>query len=137
MILNPTGGPVRSDSHGSGEFGARRGRRFHKGVDFVGMEKQWVVAPVSGVLTRRAHPYGDGGPADDGLLIRGDTTIGVDVKMFYVRPRKFLIGERVAVGQAIGHLLSLEERYPGITTHCHMEVWRDGERVPFEVHVDS
>jgi murein DD-endopeptidase MepM/ murein hydrolase activator NlpD len=50
--VNPTGGKVRSDAAGDGQFGAKRGERFHLGVDFEAEAGQGVVAPVDSQYRR-------------------------------------------------------------------------------------
>ena len=48
-----------TDVHGSGEWHATRGNRFHNGVDFSCYPGTRILAPVSGLITKLGYPYGD------------------------------------------------------------------------------
>ena len=123
--VSPTGrGVRRCDPRGCGEFGAPRGDRLHLGTDFVGDPGQLVVAPTSGVLRRSGRVYRHSA-AQRLLVIDADT--GHEVKVFYVLPlENVTFGTRVRAGQPIGTQQSLQELYPAITDHVHVEIRLDG-----------
>jgi murein DD-endopeptidase MepM/ murein hydrolase activator NlpD len=111
------------DAWGSGAFGAPRGGRAHRGVDLVVVPGESILAPFAGDLVREARPYDD----DDrfsGLLLRGrGRWSGCEVKIFYLQPRE---PGPVRRGQVIGKAQDIALKYPGITPHVHVELWRSG-----------
>lgn len=128
-FLNPTGKPTRgTDTWGSGWYGAPRAGRLHLGLDLQAMVGQDVLAPCCGIITREAHPYGDGGPWDTGVHLDGaGTAAGLTMSIFYVRPIPGIVGASVHAGEVIGRAESLEGKYPGITGHIHVAIQRAGK----------
>jgi murein DD-endopeptidase MepM/ murein hydrolase activator NlpD len=129
-FANPTGGARREhDAYGSGAFGARRdgGSRQHEGVDFIAETDQKVVAPISGYVTKIGFAYaGDG---DLRFVEISNPALGYVARVFYVEPT-VAVGDTVAVGRPIGHVHTLQEKYPGgMTDHVHLEVTRKGRRI--------
>jgi len=128
-FVNPTGEAVREhDDYGLGRFGASRdgGTRDHAGVDFVSEAGQKVVAPISGYVTRIGYAY------DDAPELRyveiSNPALRYTARVLYVRP-SVKVGQAVRLGTPIGKAATLQERYPGITDHVHLEVMRRGARV--------
>jgi murein DD-endopeptidase MepM/ murein hydrolase activator NlpD len=106
------------DEWGCGHFGAPRGNRTHKGVDFKCPYGAHVQSPCSGRVTKLGYAYSDDLSfryveitADDGNRHR----------IFYVLPRVF-DSSIVKEGDVIGYAQDLEQRYPGITPHVHYEI---------------
>lgn len=126
-FANPTGeAPRDHDSYGDGEYGASRdgGAREHAGVDYRARAGQTVVAPISGYVVRIGHAY-----ADDQTLRYveiANPALNLTARVFYVRP-DVDVGEAVRIGRGIGRAETLQDRYPGITDHVHLEL-RDGGR---------
>ena len=126
-FANPTGLPVRTcDDYGCGAFGARRdaGERSHEGVDFDAIAGQAVRAPLSGFVTKVGLAY-----PDDTLLKFVEITnpaLRYVARVFYVEP-SVIEGQAVRLGQEIGQARSLQQRYPGITNHVHLEIAREGQ----------
>jgi murein DD-endopeptidase MepM/ murein hydrolase activator NlpD len=120
--------PIRGfDKWGSGEYGAKRGNRIHKGVDVSAYAGSVVLSDINGTIKRIGYPYDPTGPKGDFRLleiIAGETLL----KYFYVRPL-LPVGCEVEKGDAIGVVQDLTEIYPGITNHYHFEVLKDGENV--------
>ncbi len=57
-----------------------------------------------------------------GVLLQGSGAwSGYDIKIFYVDG---LVGGPVGAGQVIGRVQNLTTKYPGITNHIHMEVYK-------------
>ena len=132
-MTNPTGLPVRGqDRYGSGAFAASRTsgtrHRLHGGIDFLAEAGQPIIAPIGGVISRYARPYGDGHLGDCGLVIETPERDALMVKLFYVQPA-LPPGDAVEEGQVVGVATSLQRRYPGISDHVHVEVWQAGRRV--------
>lgn len=118
-MINPTGGEIRNDSAGQGHYGARRGSRLHKGVDYVCTPEQPVVAPIAGVVTRKVYAYVDD-PQWVGLEIRGKRAT---VKLLYVAPLDNVMGRWVEAGANIGLAQDISKRYsPQMTPHVHTEI---------------
>lgn len=114
------------DAWGSGAFGAPRGRRAHRGVDIVVAEGDVILAPFGGLLVREARPY-DEDDRFSGLLLRGrGRWLGWEAKLFYLQPRR---PGPVRRGQIIGRAQNIALKYPGITPHVHLELWREGAAV--------
>lgn len=121
-MISPTGkGIRRPDKWGKGEYGDSRKsqgkRRPHNGADYVCYPGQAVVAPISGIVVRRARPYARGHYS--GVLIQGKH---VTVKMFYLKPEKDIIGCVVHQGAKIGMAQDISEKFPGMTPHIHLEI---------------
>lgn len=118
-MISPVSSTIRSDNKGSGKYGARRHNRFHKGVDYVCKPGQYVLAPISGTITREAKPYANS--HFSGALIRGTD---IAIKMFYFELTAGLIGNSVQQGDIIGIAqdISKHEGNEGMTPHIHVEV---------------
>jgi len=119
-MISPTGQKVRGwDKFGSGAYGAPRGGRPHKGVDFICKPGQSVMSPITGVVVREARPYAQG--PFSGLVIENDH---VKIKMFYLEPDLKLVGQQVPKGRFVGLAQDIGEKHPGIKPHIHLEVDR-------------
>ena len=102
------------DGWGNGEYGAPRGDRKHKGIDYaVG-----VHPLVEGVVTKIGYPYGD-----DLFFRYVEVTDEKDYRWryFYLEP-KVSVGDKVCQNTLIGTLQGLGGRYDKITPHVHLEV---------------
>jgi hypothetical protein len=121
----------RTDRHGSGHFGARRGNRLHQGLDIEARAGEDVHSPIDGDILREAQPYADDSTLR-GLVIRGSGDWeGYEIKMFYVKGH-FCGG--VTAGAIIGCVQDLTAKYPGITNHVHVEVRLNGKVMsPMEI----
>ncbi len=125
-FANPTGAAPRGhDAFGDGEFGARRdgGTRAHEGVDYVARADQAVHSPMSGYVTKIGFAY-----AGDTTLKFVEITnpaLGYAARAFYVNPG-VEVGQTVRLGQSIGKVASLQDHYPGITDHVHLELLAPG-----------
>ena len=107
-FANPTGGETRGlDAYGYGEFGARRdgGSRRHEGVDFIAQAGQSVVAPISGYVTKIGFAYA--GDQDLQFVEITNPALQYAARVFYISPA-VAVGDAVAVGHAIGTMLSLQ-----------------------------
>lgn len=125
-FANPTGSEPRGhDDFGDGYFGARRdgGTRAHEGVDYIAQAGQAVRAPLSGYVTKIGFAY-----AGDTALKFVEITnpaLGYAARAFYVNPG-VEVGQTVRLGQAIGTVATLQDHYPGITDHVHLEILAPG-----------
>ena len=118
-IFAPARHGVREgDAWGDGRFGASRGDRLHKGVDFLATEGERISAPCDGVVRRIGQCYVD---TDEYKLIEIHAA-GALVRVFYVTPG-VAPGDAVSIGDTIGHAQDISRRYaPGMHNHVHLEV---------------
>ena len=119
------------DPWGSGQYGASRGSRRHRGLDIKVRPKEKVYAPIPGTIVQEAIPYAND-PYYRGLLIRGDGEWqNYEIKIFYILGIK---SGWASAGEQIGTAQNLGFKYPGITNHLHLEVKRQGRYIdPFEL----
>lgn len=120
ILYNPTNLGIRSDSGGDGHFGASRGDKKHKGLDFICAPGQIIKAVIAGKLIR-AYPY-----AGD-VIFTGCRIWGKDwmSKMFYFIPHKHLINEDVLAGENIGIAQDISAKYGGgMKPHIHVELYK-------------
>lgn len=110
-----------SDSQGKGYFGAPRGDRTHKGVDFVAKPGEPVRAFMAGTVTKLGFPYADKPQFRYVELTRPN---GDRLRYYYVAPTAE-VGDQIAAGEMLGTCQELP--YPGITQHVHFEVMVRGE----------
>ena len=121
-MISPTGHGIRhSDRWGSGEYGAPRGNKIHKGNDFiVSPIGQIVVAMAPGNVIRPKNPYANpiNGVFFKGILIRASD---YEYTLFYFEPLDEVLGTRVEEGQILGHAQDISIKYPGIIPHIHAQ----------------
>ena len=122
-----TRAPLRlrgEDEWGRGNFGAPRGDHTHRGIDIIVSPGDDIFAPLDGEIVRTAIPYDDD-ERFSGILIRGlQTWHGYEIKIFYMQCAA--PPGHVNAGEFIGKAQSIALRYPGITNHIHVELWKDG-----------
>lgn len=123
-FISPTKNTIRiKDDFGSGQFNASRGKDKHNGIDFICTPGQVVIAPVDGVVKRKAYPYKDKDYC--GVLIDSGN---VTMKLFYLEPDISLIGKKVSQGDRIGIAQDISRKYNRGTLrmqpHIHMEIER-------------
>jgi murein DD-endopeptidase MepM/ murein hydrolase activator NlpD len=86
-----------------------------------------VKAPISGYVTKIGYAYA--GSSDLKFVEITNPALGYVARAFYVTPG-VEVGQTVRLGQTIGAVESLQDHYPGITDHVHLEVMQPGgERV--------
>jgi len=127
MKIHP---PIRgNDIHGSGEYGAPRGSRTHKGIDIACYAGSEIESVCDGKITKIGYPYNPS-DAKKGHLRYVQVTDGggYDVRYFYCLPLHDLkVGDSVSKGEKVAQSQGLLEIYPGITDHFHFEVKYQGE----------
>lgn len=118
-MINPTGGKIRCDTEGQGYYGAPRGNRKHKGVDFECVPGQPVFSPIDGKVIRQAYPYSSDRKYN-GLLIENPS---ISIKIFYIAPFKVKIGHNVKAGDKIGIAQDISEKYSDkMKPHIHLQI---------------
>lgn len=110
---------IRNDPMGLGYFGAPRGTRTHRGIDYLMSVGENVDCPVAGIVTKLGYPY-----ADDMYYryIQVTDDYGYKHRMFYVDP-EVEKGTRVNKGDIIGTLQDVSAKH-GIEMlpHVHYEI---------------
>lgn len=130
IFESPTGLGIRGqDRWGGGNWGDPRdnGARIHRGVDFTANLGQPVRAPAEASVVRIGRAYSDTAAYSVVELDVG----GCSVKLMYVDPI-VKVGDRVNAGTVIGVAQNIAHRYPDITPHVHMEVWKEGKALHFK-----
>jgi hypothetical protein len=109
------------DQWGSGAFGASRGNRPHLGVDIVVDSNSQVYAPLDMEITRISRPYASG--SFSGVAFT-HTARDIDFggRLWYFTPRPGIVGSFVRKGELIGVAQDLNDKYPGITNHLHLQL---------------
>ena len=106
------------DDFGSGRFGASRGNRLHKGIDYLATFGERVGSPCNGVVRRIGRCYGD---TPEYKLVEIDTA-GAIVRVLYVNPQ-VRPRDVVKIGDTIGYAQDISKRYGrGMDNHVHLEV---------------
>lgn len=110
------------DTTGNGWYGAKRGYRKHKGVDFVGVPGDNIYACESGRV-RVGNVYSG---STKMKLVEIKNKI-YKVQQMYVQPI-VNTGDYVEVGQIIGTLQDVAKYHDSnkMKPHCHVSVWKYG-----------
>jgi len=120
-LKHPTSyGRRQPDGGGAGHFGAPRGDRNHRGVDFLSITGEPVSAPCSGTITRIGVCYAD----DQSYRLVEIAASRCKVIVMYVNPT-VAPGEFVLSGDRIGYAQNIVRRYPsmGMSNHVHLELY--------------
>ena len=128
---------VRSDRAGDGAYGAPRGSRLHKGIDYACEVGSPVLSPVNGVITKLGYCYGDDLSWRYVQVTDGDMH---HYRLFYVEPT-VKVGSTVTSNMTVGIAQDIGMRYQkqGMGPHLHLEVMTDkGEyidpgSIPFHI----
>lgn len=124
-MISPTRQGVRSDNAGDGHFNARRGRRRHRGVDFLCAPGQDIYMPItSGMVVRKRYPYAED-LRYEGLHIEGvDGVHAIELCLFYVvAVVSFHINYKM--GDVIAYAQDITKKYgPPMQPHIHLQVER-------------
>lgn len=111
------------DAWGSGAFGASRGTRKHKGIDYCCYPDTEITSHVTGVVTKLGYPYSD----DLSFRYVEITTVNkLRHRFFYVEPTVEK-ADLISKGQVIGIAQNISSRYrdpgrPAMTNHVHYEI---------------
>lgn len=121
-LYSPTLYGIRgTDAWGSGDFGAPRGGRRHRGVDFVATEGCTVTAPCDCKVMRIGWCYSDDPKYRLVVLDAGE----LEIRLLYVEPT-VQVGDVLRTGDPVGEAQNISLRYsrPGaeMVNHVHMEV---------------
>lgn len=110
---------LRSDSWGSGAYGAKRKNRKHKGIDLIVTPGEKIFAPFNGEFIRVARPY-SGDSFYSGALLKSDD--GQEIKIFYFEPA--ISPGKITRGQVIGYAQNIADKYGStMKPHIHVEAY--------------
>lgn len=118
--------PMRKcDDFGCGHYGASRGSRRHKGIDYACYPDTEIYPVIRGKVTKIGYPY-----ADDlsYKYIQVTDEHNKDWRYFYIEPY-VEVGDFVSPSNAIGKCQDLKLRYETITNHVHLEIKENGEYI--------
>lgn len=117
--------PIRNDDQGAGYFGAPRGDKTHRGIDYQAPVGATVCAVEEGEVTKIGYPYEGNFEL---RYVEITDTDGSRGRYFYVDP-EVRLHQWIERGQAIGVVQSLQDRFPGMDEHVHFELIVNGEYV--------
>lgn len=118
------------DKWGCGDFGASRGSRTHKGIDFKANPGQVLLASVEGEVSKIGYPYSDDLSY---RYVQVTTKEGLDVRYFYVEPIVRL-GDRVNLLDQLGTVQDLGKRYEDMVNHVHIEIKKRGDYIDPKIY---
>ena len=125
---------VRNDEAGAGHFGAPRGERTHRGIDYLSSTGDDVLAPVDGQVTHIGFPYDTGPNERVYRYVQITAADGLNHRVFYVDPCVYM-GQRVVQDlTCIGQTDDITKRFADrghpldkMENHIHLEVKRGSE----------
>lgn len=108
------------DDYGCGHYGASRGKRKHRGIDYAAYYGQVVCSPVAGRVTKIGYPY-----SNDLSYKYVEITDSKNLRhrFFYVFP-SVKPGQRIEKADSIGTVQDIAARYTkgNMTNHVHYEI---------------
>lgn len=117
------------DKWGAGHYGAPRGKRKHRGVDYVNHVNEAVECFEGGEVTKIGFPYSQKSAKKRHFrLVEIMVSHAISHRYFYVEAL-VQVGNIVEKGQIIGWAQDLDVVYPGITQHVHFEVKKNGRHI--------
>ena len=128
--VRPFRGYRGMDSWGSGNFGASRGGRAHKGLDLITVVGDVILSPITGTVDHIGIAYA--GASLGSIHIEGTGEhAGMRIKLLYVLPDPGVGGRRVKAGDRLGEAQDVASYWaakePGhtgaMTNHLHIETW--------------
>lgn len=112
-----------TDAWGSGHFGASRGTRSHKGIDYACYPDTVITSHVTGTVTKLGYPY-----SDDLSFRYVEVTDEHKLRhrWFYTEPCVKL-GTSILIGDHIGQAQDIGSRYrdpskAAMINHVHYEI---------------
>lgn len=127
----------KSDNWGSGQFGASRGNRPHLGIDLNYSPDEQVRAPFPMSIYRVSNPYSTS--SYSGIAFAASSNnIDYDGRLWYFEPNDDIIGKTVRKGQVIGYAQQINEKYPGMINHLHLQLQKlNEEALPSDIEYNN
>lgn len=129
---------VRKDYWGDGSFGAKRGERTHKGVDFDVMPYSEVLSFTSGYVSKLGWAYDISHPTKgEYRYVEVLQNNGHRIRYFYVSPL-VKIGQDINKLSVIGISQDISKAYDDrMHPHVHLEVINpEGEHIDPHKYLD-
>ena len=117
------------DAWGCGHFGASRGAREHKGIDFKVYENEPIKAPFDCEIIRYGYPYSDN--LNYRLIeIKGLNNFSdYTAKIMYIK-KIHNIGTIITKGNTICKADDISKKFDNrMTNHVHFELYKNGKLV--------
>jgi len=126
-----------SDAWGSGAYGAARGHRKHRGVDYAAEEGAYILSPCVGIVTKLGTVYKKD---PHWRYVEVTDLTGLKHRIFYVTPLVHL-SQAVTVLDSIGIAQNISLKYlqqdPSVfpmVNHVHYEILDGGTTINPETH---
>lgn len=113
-----------SDDWGQGHYGAPRGNRTHRGIDFHTIPGMGITSPLMGTVTKIGWPYAN----EKFRYVQITDHLGRHHRFFYVYPN-VKKGASVAIGQVMGFAQDIAEKYNS------RDIVKEGKRGPMKNHI--
>jgi hypothetical protein len=138
---------MREDDWGKGHFGARRGSKYHDGLDLIVTPGQPIFSMIDGLVEKYEQCYSKD-PRWRGIQIANAM---LRVELWYMEAQNTVaVDEYVNAGQMIGVAQDISEKYPPtnkipheMTPHIHVRVTlrsysaiSSGRYVSFDQYID-
>lgn len=119
LIIAP---PRGTDDFGSGHFGAPRGSRSHRGIDYFTAPGSKVCSMSDGIVTKLGYPYAH---ALQYRYVEVSDAGGYKHRYFYVKPT-VRVNDRISRTDVLGIAQNISEYYDTGTKkmkpHVHYEI---------------
>lgn len=111
--------PLRGcDPMGCGHYGASRGSRKHKGVDYACLPETRIFSPCNGTVTKLGWPYA----GQTFRYVQITDSVGNNHRVFYIKPIVDL-GAEVYRSTVIGEAQDIAGHHGGgMKNHVHYEI---------------
>ena len=135
-MINATLPKRKTDDWGSGAYGASRGGRTHRGIDYICYPNTQIKSTVTGTFTKYGICYSDN-PFFRYVEIQDDR--GYKHRFFYVRTH-LPLGAAINASDYIGFAQNIAGRYSRpdkiMLNHIHYEIKYKGEYFDPETYVN-
>lgn len=112
-----------NDPTGHGYYGAKRGKRKHKGLDIVMKPNDEVTSFIDGYVTKIGYPYKNNLKFRY-IEITNDVYV---IRIMYMSPKNMSIGDKVYIGDVIGVAQDVAGYWNSrMKNHIHIEIKKHG-----------
>ena len=122
------------DVFGCGHFGAPRGSKDHKGIDFKTSKSERIRAPFDCTVVRYGFPY-ENDKSQELIEIKGlNQYSDYTAKVMYIKPT-LPVGATVNKGATLCLAGNISEKFgASMTPHVHFELYKNGKLVNPELY---
>jgi len=111
------------DPTGHGHFGAKRGKKKHKGLDIVTAPGEPVLSMIDGKITKIGYCYSQ----TRKFRYIEVTNKEYRIRLLYALPRSFKVGDEVCAGDYFGTAQDIAVYWGnGMLNHLHVEIYKNG-----------